>query len=83
MSCNAQIQVKEELPLSRRMRINVAGDRASVQASPHGAVRSSPSVSAFIVFLNWFGESTSLTSEQHLEREITPSLPGSRVQHSV
>ena len=83
MSCNQQIQGKEKLPLSRRLRINIAGNRSSVHAPPHGAARSSPSAPAFIVFLNWSGESAALTVEQHLGTEIKPSFPSSCVQHSV
>ncbi|CAK0783213.1 hypothetical protein CVIRNUC_006412 [Coccomyxa viridis] len=49
------IQMKESLPLSRRLRVNVAGVSAAAHALPRGAARSSSSVPAFVAFLDWFG----------------------------
>ena len=65
MSCTTQIQVKEALPLSRRLRVNVAGVSSAAHALPHSAARSSPSVPAFVTFLDWFGERITLTSNRN------------------
>ena len=56
MPCTTQIQVKESLPLSRRLRVNVAGVSSAAHALPRGPARSSPSVPAIVAFLDWFGE---------------------------
>ena len=66
--------MKESLPLSRRLRVNVAGVSAAAHALPRGAARSSPSVPAFVAFLDWFGARIALMSSKCLETVVI--LPG-------
>lgn len=71
-----QVQVKEAQPLSRRMRINIAAASNAVHAAPHAAT---PSVRAFIVFLDWFGEPpppTARALEGHLLVVSMTSIQG-------